>query len=714
MNLRRGPWEDYGMMQVRLSALATAAATALLAGCASDSSAPNALSAATPTSTSEGAATAMPLQIDNFMLADQNYMGHELYREAGDAKAVVLITHGNGCPIVRNLAPKVKELRAKYEPMGVKFMMLNSNLQDSAEEVAKEAAEYGYDLPILMDKNQLVGEQLGVTRTAEFFVIDPKTWKVVYRGPLDDRLDYGAQKAVASHTWTADAIEATLAGRQAMAAGKPSPGCLIDFPDRGKVAKISYAKDVAPILEAKCVACHIEGGIGPFAMTSYEKVKGFSPMIREVIRTDRMPPWNVDAHVGKWQDDKSLTPSEIKTIVRWVEQGAERGAGPDPLAKKRPALAEWPMGKPDLILEIPAYTIPASGVVDYQRPAVANPLTEGKWVKASAYKVGERQAVHHFLTGYLKEMPKDGKGNESRWGASMGGYAVGAEATLWPSNIGTYLPPGGAVGFQAHYTPFGKEVTDKSYLGLYFYKDNEKPGLVMRNSVIVDNSIRIPAGEARHKETASLDVPKEMLLYSAFPHAHYRGYASDLWIQYPDGSRKQVLAMPRYDFNWQREYTFAEPLKVPAGSKLIANYWYDNSKQNPANPDPSKTIVWGDQSWEEMFYTAIRYRWVDETATKLTNYDELMDQNRLFGMFDDNLDGKIQQAEFKGELGDRLKPFYAQMDQDKSGGVENNELMAALQVMRQRMRQQASGHPMPSAPAATTSAAPAAKPGGGR
>ena len=205
-------------------------------------------------------------------------------------------------------------------------------------------------------------------------------------------------------------------------------------------------------------------------------------------------------------------------------------------------------------------------------------------------------------------------------------------------------------------------------------------------------------------ETAFIDVPKEMLLYSAFPHAHYRGYASDMWVQYPDGTKKQLLAMPRYDFNWQREYTFATPEKIPGGSKLIAHYWYDNSKQNPANPDPKRVVPWGDQSWDEMFYTAIRYRWLDETAAKQVNYDDLMDQTRLFGMFDDNMDGKIQQAEFKGELGDKLRPYYAQMDQNKSGGVENNELMAALRMMNNAGRQ---ARQTP-APAATTTA------GGGR
>ncbi|WP_068878542.1 MULTISPECIES: redoxin family protein [unclassified Phenylobacterium] len=695
------------MTNARISALATTvAASGLLFGCAADGQAPNALSAGTPTS-AEVASSATPATVDNFMLADTEYMGHELYRT--DAKAIVLISHANGCPIVRNVAPALKALKAKYEAQGVRFLMVNSAIQDSMEAIAKEKAEYGFDIPILKDANQLVGEQLGVTRTAEVFVIDPKTWKITYRGPLDDRLDYGVQKAAAQHTWAADAIDATLAGRPAMAASKQSVGCLIDFPNR-KVATISYVKEVAPILEKKCAACHTEGGIGPFAMSSYEMVKGFSPMIREVLRTDRMPPWNVDPHVGKFADDKSLTPAEIKTVVHWVEQGAPRDGSTDPLAvaAKKRVVAEWPLGKPDLILELPTYKIPASGVVDYQRPIVVNPLTEGKWVKASTYVVNQRQAVHHFLSGYLKEVPADGKGNESRWGASMGGYAVGAESTLWPTNVGSYLPPGGAIGFQAHYTPFGKEVTDASKIGLYFYKDGEKPDLVMRNSVVVDNTIVIPPGASRHKETAYIDFPKDALLYSAFPHAHYRGYASDLWIQYPDGSKKRLLAMPRYDFNWQREYTFAEPLKVPAGSKLIANYWYDNSRQNPANPDATKAIVWGDQSWEEMFYTAVRYRWLDETSTKLTNYDELMDQTRLLGMLDENIDGTIQKAELKGQLGDRLAPYFAQIDQNKSGGIENGELMAALKMMGGRRREQAQQAPAAPAPAVPPKA------GGGR
>ena len=687
--------------QVLLGLLASAS---LVAGCASDESAMSAMASGTlAAETAANVATAT--KVDNFMLADQDFMGHELYRLA-DAKAIVLISYGVGCPISRSLVPHIKALKAAYADKGVEVLLLDSNLQDSHEAVRKETAEFALDLPVLMDVNQLVGEQLGVTRTGEFFVIDPKTWKVTYRGPLDDRLSYGTQKASATHSWTADAIDATLAGRPAMAASMMSPGCLVDFPERAKRAqhtKISYAKDVAPILEEKCVTCHQPGSIGPFAMTSYEMVKGFSPMMREAIRTDRMPPWNVDPHVGKFKDDKSLTKAEIKTLIHWIEAGSPRGDGPDPLAQKKRTMAEWPLGKPDLVLEIPSYKIPASGVVDYQRPAVANPLTEGKWIKASTYKIGSRQGVHHYLSGYIKEMPKPGtQANETRWGAGVGGYAVGSESTLWPKNVGTYLPPGGGVAFQAHYTPFGKEEVEKSQIGLYFYKDNELPDLMMRSTVVVDNTIVIPAGEGRHKETAYVNFPKEALLYSAFPHAHYRGYASDLWLETPDGAKTRLLAMPRYDFNWQREYTFAEPIKIPAGSRLIANYWYDNSKRNPANPDPSKKIVWGDQSFEEMFYTAVRFRWTDETAKKQVNYDEIQNQTRMMGMFDDNLDGKVQKAELKGEIGERLTPFFAQIDADKSGTIEQAEMKAVGEFFRRRQAATPAPTPAAAAPAATT------------
>ncbi|MDB5496436.1 MAG: hypothetical protein JWP28_467 [Phenylobacterium sp.] len=692
------------MMSARIGVLGAAASALLVYGCSSTETV-NALATGQAASATETvAAAASPATIDNFMLVDAQHLeAHELYR-LSDAKAIVLVSTGNGCPIARAMMPALKALRDRYAAQGVEVMLVDSNLQDSREAIAAEAKEYGIDIPILMDSNQLVGEALGVTRTAEVFVINPKTWAVAYRGPLDDRSDYGVQKA-ATKDFAGDALAAVLAGKPAAAATQASKGCLVDFPERAKAAqhaKISYAKDVAPILEAKCVACHQDGGIGPFAMTNYQMVKGFSPMIREVIRTDRMPPYNADPHVGKFSDDKNLSPAEIKTLVHWIEAGSPRGAGPDPLGAVHHVAPEWPLGKPDLVLNVPAYKIPASGVVDYQHPYVVNPLTEGKWLRASTIKVEQRQGVHHILTGYMKDVPDAGKAAfEDKWGVSVGGYAVGAESEIAPKNVGSYLPPGGAIGMQTHYTPFGKEVTDHSQIALYFYKPNEKPAMVMHNSVIVDNTIVLPPNDGHHQEVAYLEFPHDALLYSAFPHAHYRGASSDVWIRYPDGKEKLLLSLPRYDFSWQRSYTFAEPIKVPAGSKLIAHFIYDNSKRNPNNPDPNKQVVWGDQSWEEMFYTAVRYRWTDETSAKLVNYDEELNKDRLFGMLDDNIDGKIEKTELKGQAGDMIAKYWDTLDKNHDGVLDKEEFAAMQKMMGSRKRAQA-------APAPTAAPAPAA------
>jgi hypothetical protein len=419
-------------------------------------------------------------------------------------------------------------------------------------------------------------------------------------------------------------------------------------------------------------------------LTSYEMVKGFSPMIREVIRTDRMPPYNADAHVGRFSDTKNLTPAEIKTLVHWVEGGAPRGEGADPLAGKQRVAAEWPLGKPDLILNVPAYKVPATGVVDYQRPFTLNPTTEGRWIRATTVKPGDRQAVHHVLTGWMKEAPANGVASETRWRGSVGGYAVGAESNIYSGEVGAFLPAGGAVGFQMHYTPYGKESVDKTQIGVYFRDD--MPKYMMRNVVVIDGTIEIQPNTGRHKETAYVEFPNDALLYSAFPHAHYRAYSSDLWLQTPDGKKTLLLSLPRYDFNWQRSYQFAEPVKVPAGSKLIAHYVYDNSKRNPANPDPSIKVTWGEQSHEEMFFTSVSFRWLDETAAKQVDHDARFNNTRMLGMMDDNIDGKLQKAELRGQMGQMIGRFWTAIDKNGDGSLDRTELAAAQAMLPQRRR----------------------------
>jgi len=613
-------------------------------------------------------------RVDNFRLTAHDLESYELYRMA-DAKAVVIMTQGNGDAAVRGSAATLKALKAAYKDKGVEFLMLNSNPAEGREAIAAEAASAGYDVPILLDASQLVGEQLGVTRNAEVFVINPKTWQVTYRGPLAGRQPF-----------TANALDALLAGTPLAAARQTvSAGKAIDFPERGKAAlhtKISYADTIAPLIREKCVECHQPGGIAPMALNTYEQIKGFAPMIRETVRTQRMPPFHADTSITKIHNAKDLSSAQIKTLVHWIEAGAPRGAGADPLAAVKFQAPEWPLGKPDLVLSIPAYNIPASGVVDYQRPFAVNPLTEGRWVRASTIKVDQRQAVHHILTGYMTQAPGPGvQAAESRWGASMGTYAVGAESTVQPSDIGVFLPAGGAVGFQNHYTPFGKAVTDKSQIGLYFY--DKEPKMIMRTRVISDPTIQIAPNAERHKERAYMVFDREALLYGAFIHAHYRGNGSQLHIQYPDGALKLLIAVPKYDFNWQRDYDFAEPVRVPAGSKLIATYTYDNSKRNPANPDSSRTVPWGSQSWDEMLYTQLRFRWTDETAADKNKPQASNGGMNTLGLLDDDLDGKVQLAELKGSIGAPLRANFPQLDANKDGGLDVREL-ATVQGALQR------------------------------
>jgi len=649
---------------------------------------------------------ARPARVDNFRLTDENLGSHELYRMK-DASAVVIFTQMDGCPVVRNTMTDFNALVDAYAGKGVEFMMLNSDPNENREDIAQEAKDYGFKAPVLMDANQFVGEQLGVTRTAEMIVIDPKTWKIVYRGPIDDRVTYERQKAKAEHNWAKDALDGFLAGKPVEVAQRAPEGCLIDFPAReSKVAQtpISYAKVIAPIIQEKCVSCHQPGGIGPMPFTSYDKIRAFSPMIREVIRTQRMPPYHADVTVGEKLADaeRTLTPDQAKAMVHWAEQGAPRGDGEDPLALVKYQAPEWPLGKPDLVLDIPCYNVPASGVVDYQRPFTLNPLKDGKWLRASTIKVGDRQAVHHILTGYMDTPPAPGQqAFEDKWKSSVGGYAVGAESTVEPPNIGVYIPPGGAIGFQNHYTPYGKATTDCSKIALYFY--DQKPGLVMRNSVIANPTISIPPNTEAHPEVAYIVFPKDAILYSAFPHAHYRGASQQLILRTPDGKERLLLALPHYDFNWQRDYTFATPVKIPAGSWLIAKWVYDNSKRNPANPDPNRTVPWGEQSFDEMLYTAIRYRWADETSDHPTDdYQDLLEASRFMGMIDANLDGKIEPGELRGQIGERLKANFAFIDTDHDGSIDANELAAMQKMMRSRRQaQQAQAQPpQPAKPAA--------------
>ncbi len=540
-------------------------------------------------------------RVENFRLMDHQGASHELHYFA-DAPAIVLMTHSTSCSTMPQSLQSLTSMQTQFSPAGAEFMLINSDLRDRRTTVAASVADA--DLPILLDPTQIIGESLGADTAGETLVVNPRDWTLAYRGDV---------------TGAAQTVAQLVAGDEVSVDSQPvaSADCAVDFPELARRAEhknISYAKTIAPMLNDNCVSCHREGGIGPWAMSDYNMVRGFSLMIREVVRTQRMPPWHADPHVGEFSNDRSLSDDEIRTLVHWVEAGAPRGEGADLLAENSQSWPIWAMGEPDVIIDIPPEDVPASGVVDYKYKMVTNPLDKDVWVKAAEIIPGDRSVLHHVITSF-GELETEGRraGRLKRGtGGGLGGYVPGAEGKPFPDDTGILLPAGATIEFQMHYTPAGLATTDASRMGLYLYK--EPPEHKLDSMVLLNPRILIPAGAPNHSEVMVRTFDQDVLVYSLLPHAHYRGKASEFVAHLPDGTQETLLSVPRYDFNWQTNYDLKEPRFLPAGTKMVHRTWWDNSARNPANPDATRDVPWGQQSWDEMLFGSVRYRVVEADA----------------------------------------------------------------------------------------------------
>jgi hypothetical protein len=319
---------------------------------------------------------------------------------------------------------------------------------------------------------------------------------------------------------------------------------------------------------------------------------------------------------------------------------------------------------------------------------VPNVMTEGRWMRAATFRISDRQVVHHILTGVVAGTPKPGDtASETSWGASIGAYGPGRQSDVSPPDMGVWVPPSGGVAFQNHYTPYGKATVEKTQMGLYFYPKGQDPKYPKRFFGIFDFGIAIPAKAEFHPEVAYQEVPKDMILYGLSPHAHRRGGSAQISVIWPNGKEEMLLALPHYDFNWQYEYVLAQPLKVPAGSKIVSRWTYDNSTRNPDNPDPNKDVTWGEQTSQEMLALHISFRWDGETTQALRDdYDALMRQGQMFGVLDDNIDGKLQLSELRGAQAAMLKANFAAADANHDGGLDKVELAAAQKTFAPQRR----------------------------
>ncbi|HEV3143874.1 MAG TPA: cytochrome c, partial [Gemmataceae bacterium] len=372
--------------------------------------------------------------------------------------------------------------------------------------------------------------------------------------------------------------------------------------------------------QKNCQECHRPGQIGPMPLIRYEDAEGNSAMIREVIVDKRMPPWYADPKIGHFKGDRRLPEEEAKTLVAWIDQGCPKGDAKDmPLPRDFPE--GWKIGKPDIILTMKPYDVPAEnprGGIPYKYFWVDTNFKEDMWFERAEAKPGATEVVHHIIAFVVPGRDSDEVVPpgppllppfipEGRKATVLCGTAPGDMPLILPPGCARKIPKGSRILFQMHYTPNGKAQSDASSIGLIFCK--KPPEYRVLSLAVFSFPLKIPAGDPNYRvecdgpldlESGKVGFDEPARVLGFMPHMHLRGkdfYIEALW---PNGKTEPLLSVPRFNFSWQNMYRLAEPLELPVGSKIRCVAHFDNSADNRNNPDPTKTVFWGDQTWQEM------------------------------------------------------------------------------------------------------------------
>lgn len=562
----------------------------------------------------------------NFKLRDTSGKPVSLYGFRGKQAAVIVFT-GVDCPVGKLYMGRLAELAAKYEPRGVAFLAIDSNQGEDADRAARDAKEHGVSFPVLMDPGNVVADALLAERTCEALVLDGKA-RLLYRGAIDDQYGLDAHKEAPTHSYVADALDAILEGRPVATPATAVAGCPIEraapkvaapavklrhadpevlaaLKQRDgevEVGPVTFASDVAAILQEKCQSCHRPGQVGPFPLLTYDDARRHAATIREVVDDRRMPPWHADPRHGQFENDRSLSARQRATLLAWVDQGTPLG-DPKEIPAARTFPEGWTIGTPDAIFELPEpYTVAAQGVLPYQRFVVPTNFQEDRWVQAVEARPGDRSVVHHIII-YVDD--HGARKRERRGDSHLGGYAPGDMASIFPAGSAKLIPAGSDLIFEVHYTPIGVVKTDRSSVGLTFAK--EPPTRSAVTHPIAQGKFAIPPGDDNHAVESSFTFDRDAHLHGFMPHMHLRGKDFKYTATFPDGRSEVLLSVPAYDFAWQSSYRLAEPRAMPKGTRIDCIAHFDNSSKNPANPDPTKTVKWGDQTFEEMMIGYIEY-----------------------------------------------------------------------------------------------------------
>jgi hypothetical protein len=383
-------------------------------------------------------------------------------------------------------------------------------------------------------------------------------------------------------------------------------------------AAVTFHQDVEPILQKNCQECHRPGEIAPMSLLTYQQVRPYAKAIKADVLQHKMPPWPADPHYAKFSNDRSLTPAEIEILSKWVDTGAKEGNKSDAPAPRH-FIEGWNIAKPDVVIQMPApFEVPAKGEVEYTYFIVPSGLTEDKWIQAVEVRPSDRTVVHHAVI-YLREpgskwmadakpgvpyVPQNLNAG-SRFANVLGAqndvltvYTPGMVPDEYKPGQAKQIKAGTDFVIQMHYTSSGKATRDQTSIGLIYAPGEPKERII--TTAAVNNRFTIPAGDGNFRAEATVPVVNPMTMLSVFPHMHLRGKAFQYDLIYPNGETKTIMRVDHWSLNWQLSYKLAEPIELKPGMKVKATAWWDNSPNNPSNPDASKEVKWGDQSWEEM------------------------------------------------------------------------------------------------------------------
>ncbi|MHC5110043.1 MAG: redoxin domain-containing protein [Planctomycetota bacterium] len=522
-------------------------------------------------------------------------------------KVLVVAYTGVGCPISGRYAPRLMKLLKKNEKKGVRFVGINANPHDSPEKISKDIAELGITFPVLKDVDQELTRQLDAKTTTEVFVVD-KDNVIRYRGMIDDQYAVGAQRKNPKNKYLKDAINSVIRGKDVFTKRTVAPGCLITrLKSTSPDMDATYANHIAPIIQENCQQCHRKGQVAPFPLESYEQVRGWSAMIYSVLEENRMPPWNAHPEFdGQFVNQRRLDPGDKQLLMAWIRGGMARGnPEEDPPKKKWPK--GWRIGKPHKIFTMQrSFTVPADGIVEYQYFRVPTNFKKDMWISAMEAKPGAADVVHHILAfvvdGKIADADLRGLGTTDGF---LCATVPGDTPSIFPKGVAKRLPAGASLWMQIHYTTNGKKRKDKCSIAMIFTEEPVEKEVLTRG--IMNGSFAIPPGAENHEVRADMTFDRDTTILSLYPHMHFRGKDWRFIAHYPDGREKTLLYVPQYDYNWQESYIYKNPVVLPKGTRLECVAHFDNSANNFVNPDPTATVRFGEQSWDEMMIGYIDY-----------------------------------------------------------------------------------------------------------